>query len=252
MPGSNHERALGKLSRRHLATKSNFMKKTIWIILFLLVLLIDLIAVYLNDDSLRFITKPLLMPLLAIHLLRRTNSVVSTLKVWIFLALFFSWTGDIFLLFDEKGPSFFLLGLSAFFIAQVFYIVFFHNIRMREYIRGNALLLLLVIVYYSILISVLSPFLGNMKLPVRIYGVVLSFMLMLAMHTTLGKNRRAALWMTTGAILFVASDSLLAFNKFFSTFNYAGLTIMLTYGLAQLFITEGAVRYINSENAKQE
>lgn len=226
------------------------MKKTIWIVLFAFVLLIDLVAVYSNNESLRFITKPLLMPLLAIYLLLETKTKNSNLKVWIFLALFFSWAGDIFLLFEEEGPNFFLLGLSAFLIAQVFYIVFFHNIRMREYIRGNALLLLFVIVYYSILISVLSPYLGNMKLPVRIYGVVLSFMLMLAMHTMLGKNKRAAIWMMTGAILFVASDSLLAFNKFFSGFNYSGLIIMLTYGLAQLFITEGAVRYINAEKPR--
>jgi len=226
------------------------MKKTIWIILFALVLLIDLVAVYLNDEPLQFITKPLLMPLLAIYLLLQTSSATSGLKAWIFLALFFSWVGDILLLFDERGPNFFLFGLSAFLVAQVFYIVFFHNIRMREYIRGNALLLLLVIVYYSILISVLSPYLGNMKLPVRIYGVVLSFMVMLALHTTLGKNKKAALWMTMGAILFVASDSTLAFNKFFSSFDYAGLIVMLTYGLAQLFITEGAVKYINSEKSK--
>jgi uncharacterized membrane protein YhhN len=187
------------------------------------------------------------MPLLAIYLLLRTNTVNSNLKGWIFLALFFSWAGDIFLLFEERGSNFFLFGLSAFLVAQVFYIVFFHNIRMREYIRGNALLLLLVIVYYSVLINVLSPYLGNMRLPVRIYGVVLSFMLMLAMHTMLGKNKKAALWMTMGAILFVVSDSLLAFNKFFSAFNNAGVVTMLTYGLAQLFITEGAIRYINSE-----
>jgi len=226
------------------------MKKTIWIILFALVLLIDLVAVYLNDEPLQFITKPLLIPLLAIYLLLQTSTATSGLKAWIFLALFFSWVGDILLLFDERGPNFFLFGLSAFLVAQVFYIVFFHNIRMREYIRGNALLLLLVIVYYSILISVLSPYLGNMKLPVRIYGVVLSFMVMLALHTTLGKNKKAALWMTMGAILFVASDSTLAFNKFFSSFDYAGLIVMLTYGLAQLFITEGAVKYINSEKSK--
>ena len=226
------------------------MKKTIWIILFGLVLLIDLVAVYLNNEPLQFITKPLLMPLLAIYLLLQTSSATSGLKAWIFLALFFSWVGDMLLLFDERGPNFFLFGLSAFLVAQVFYIVFFHNIRMREYIRGNALLLLLVIVYYSILVSVLSPYLGNMRLPVRIYGVVLSFMVMLAMHTTLGKNKKAALWMTMGAILFVASDSTLAVNKFFSSFDYAGLIVMLTYGLAQLFITVGAVKYINLEISK--
>lgn len=226
------------------------MKKTICIALFLLVLLVDLVAVYSNNEPLRFVTKPLLMPLLAVYLFLQTNTTSSSLKVWVFLALFFSWAGDVFLLFENKGQNFFLFGLSAFFIAQVFYIVFFHNIRMREYIRGNALLLLLVILYYSILVSVLTPYLGDMKLPVRIYGVVLSFMVMLAMHTMLGKNKRAAVWMMSGAILFVASDSLLAFNKFFSAFNHSGLLIMVTYGLAQLFITEGAVRYINPEKKK--
>ncbi|TMI93889.1 MAG: lysoplasmalogenase [Bacteroidetes bacterium] len=222
------------------------MKKKAWIILFLFVLFTNLLAIYLDNDTLRFISKSALMPVLATYFLTQTRSGSSGLKTWILLALIFSWIGDLLLLFEEKKSVFFLLGLSSFFVAQVFYIVFFHNIRMKEYIRGNALLLLLVIVYYFILMSIVSPFLGNMKLAVRIYGVVLSFMWMLAMHTLFSKNKKAGWWMTLGAILFVASDSLLAINKFYSTFNYAPLMIMLTYGLAQLFIAEGAVRYINS------
>lgn len=225
------------------------MKKTIWIIFFLLVLLVNLTAVYLSSETLRFISKPLLMPVLLIYFFVQTRSVDLNLKAWIIFALFFSWIGDILLMFEEKSPGFFLFGLSAFLVAQVSYIIFFHGIRMREYIRGNALFLLLVVVYYAILISVLSPYLGDMKLPVRIYGVVLSFMLMLAMHTMLGKNKKAALWMMSGAILFVASDSLLAFNKFYGLFNYAGTLIMLTYGLAQLFITYGAVIYCRFSKA---
>ena len=222
------------------------MNKKAWIILFLFVLFTNLLAIYLDNDTLRFISKSALMPVLATYFLTQTRSGSSGLKTWILLALIFSWIGDLLLLFEEKKSVFFLLGLSSFFVAQVFYIVFFHNIRMKEYIRGNALLLLLVIVYYFILMSIVSPFLGNMKLAVRIYGVVLSFMWMLAMHTLFSKNKKAGWWMTLGAILFVASDSLLAINKFYSTFNYAPLMIMLTYGLAQLFIAEGAVRYINS------
>jgi uncharacterized membrane protein YhhN len=226
------------------------MKKTIWIIIFLLILLADLIAVYSDNENLRTITKPLLMPMLTIYFLAQTKFTSSNLKAWIFFALFFSWAGDVLLIFEERNSVFFLLGLSAFFIAQVCYIIFFHNIRMREYIRGNALLLLLAIVYYGTLISILSPYLGDLRLPVRIYGVVLSFMLMLAMHTMFSKNKKAGLWMMIGAILFVASDSLLAFNKFYATFNYAGIIIMLTYGLAQLFIAYGAAKYINSEKVE--
>jgi len=226
------------------------MKKTVWIIIFLLILFADLVGVYLNNENLQTITKPLLMPLLAIYFLTETRLVNVNLKAWIFLALFFSWTGDVFLLFEERNSIFFLLGLFAFLVAQIFYIIFFHNIRMREYIRGNALLLLLAIVYYGVLISILSPFLGDLILPVRIYGVFLSFMLLLAMHTMFSKNKKAGVWMMLGAILFVASDSLLAFNKFYATFNYAGIIIMLSYGLAQLFIAHGAVKYINEERTE--
>ena len=43
-----------------------------------------------------------------------------------------------------------------------------------------------------------------------------------------------------GALLFVISDSVLAINKFYQPFEVAGVIIMLTYGLAQLFIVEGA------------
>lgn len=223
------------------------MPKSAWIIVFIFLLLADLTSVYLNNDTLRTFSKPLLMPVLALYFLTQTRRAFTPLKTWIILALGFSWLGDIWLMFDERNSTFFLLGLSAFFVAQVFYIVFFHNIRMKEYIRGNALLLLLVIVYYFILISIISPHLGNLKLPVRIYGVVLSFMVMLAMHAMFSKNKRAGRWMMIGAILFVASDSLLAFNKFYSSFEYAGVLIMLTYGLAQLFITVGAAKYIREE-----
>ena len=121
------------------------MKKTIGIILFLFVLLADLMFVYLQEPELRTITKPLLIPVLMISFLSQTNTVATGLKSWIVFALFFSWVGDILLLFEDKEPIFFLLGLSAFFLAQVGYIIFFHNIRMREYIRGNALLLLVVV-----------------------------------------------------------------------------------------------------------
>jgi hypothetical protein len=43
-------------------------------------------------------------------------------------------------------------------------------------------------------------------------------------------------------------DSVLAINKFYQSFEEAGMIIMLTYGLAQLFIVQGAVKYIRGAN----
>lgn len=220
------------------------MRKNFWIILFLIILAADLTAVFFNKESLRYFTKPLIVISLIIYFISQTSFVQSGLKKWILLALAFSLGGDIFLLFEAKDPIFFLLGLASFLIAHIFYIVFFHLIRIRENIAGNFLLLLVVVVYYTALMTIISPFLENLKLPVRIYGVVISFMLLLALHTGFISNKKASMMIITGAVLFIISDSLLALNKFYAPFDYAGIGVMLTYGLAQLFIVDGAIKYI--------
>ena len=170
------------------------------------------------------------------------------MKKWILAALFFSWAGDGLLLFEEKDKLFFLAGLSAFLLAHVFYIIFFHTVRVRENIKANGWLLLIVVLYYALLMWVLSPWLGDMKIPVRIYGIVISFMFMLAMHLLELKNKIAGRYMMGGALLFIVSDSLLAINKFYQEFEGAGIAIMLTYGVAQFLITVGAIRYIRGKN----
>ena len=222
------------------------MKKKYWIILFFIVLAVNLIGIYLDDQLLQSVSKPLLVIILIAYLLFQTRIWQSNLKKWVLAALFFSWLGDMLLMFQPKNEIFFLLGLSAFLIAHIFYIAFFHHIRIKENVKSSWLLLLLVVVYYALLISILSPHLGKMKLPVRIYGIVISFMFMLAMHMLFIKNKSAGRWMMTGALLFVISDSILAGNKFYQSFEFAGIIIMLTYALAQLFITEGATMYIRS------
>ncbi|MEI9908514.1 MAG: lysoplasmalogenase family protein [Bacteroidota bacterium] len=68
---------------------------------------------------------------------------------------------------------------------------FLHLIRVKENVRGNAWLLLIVVVYYVALIMLLSPYLDDMKLPVRVYGIVISFMFLLAMHMFFIKNKIA-------------------------------------------------------------
>jgi uncharacterized membrane protein YhhN len=222
------------------------MKKQYWLILFAVILIADLVAVQFNYTTAEHIFKPLIVIWLLAYFVLQLRAIASPLKKWIIGGLFFSWLGDMLLLLQNDNPTFFLWGLSAFLIAHIFYIFFFHFIRLRENIRSRWGLMLIVVVYYIILISILSPHLGDMKSPVRIYAVVISFMFLLALHTLFIKNKRAGLWMMTGAMLFVISDSVLAVNKFYQPFEMAGVVVMLTYGLAQLFIAEGAIRYISS------
>jgi uncharacterized membrane protein YhhN len=69
-------------------------------------------------------------------------------------------------------------------------------------------------------------------------------MLSLAMDMLFIQDKRAGRLMMAGALLFVLSDSVLAINQFYQSSPLAGVIIMLTYGLAQLFIIEGAIKYI--------
>ena len=227
------------------------MKKT-WLILFAVALGTYIAGIQLPDQTIQYISKPLLMPLLAIYFITSVNGMATRLKTWVIAALFFSWAGDVLLMFEEKDQLFFMLGLSAFLIAHIFYIILFHHIRVRESVKGNPWLMVIVVVYYGALITLLSPFLGEMKWPVRVYGIVISFMFMLAMHMLFIRNKMAGKWMMAGAMLFVVSDSVLAINKFYQPFEGAGIVIIVTYCLAQLFIVEGAVKYIRGEIRNQE
>jgi uncharacterized membrane protein YhhN len=222
------------------------MKKKFWIFLFAVVLLGDIIGIQLADNLLQTIFKPLIIPVLIGYFDAQVKIITTGLAKWILFALLFSLLGDVLLMFQEKKAIFFLLGLSSFLIAHIFYIIFFNGIWLAQKIKNNSLIVAVVLVYYAVLMILLLPYLGDMKLPVMIYGLVISYMLMMAMNMLFIKNKKAGQWMVTGAFLFVLSDSTLAINKFYQPFEAASVLIMLTYGLAQLFIVEGAIRYITS------
>ena len=227
------------------------MKKAYWILLFGAILTGDIIGIQLKNELLQIICKPLIIPAVIGYFDSQIKNITKGVAKWVLFALLFSLLGDVLLMFQEKNSIFFLLGLSAFLIAHIFYIIFFHNVRVKENVKGKPWLLVVAVIYYAALINLLSPYLADMKIPVLIYGVVISFMFMLAMHMLFIKNKPAGKWMMSGALFFVLSDSILAINKFYQPFEAAGVLIMLTYGLAQLFIIEGAIRYIHNQQSNQ-
>ena len=221
-------------------------RKTNWLFPFFVVFIADLAAVYLGEESFRQGTKPFLMIFLALFFIRETGAVKTDLKKPIVLALVFSFLGDVLLMFETRYENFFIFGLVAFLIAHIFYILFFEKIILAETLKKRYWIFLPVMIYYVILISVLSPTLEDMKWPVRIYGIVISYMLIKALQTGWIKDKRTAVCFISGASLFVISDTLLALNKFYQPFAYAGIYIMLTYGIAQLLIAAGAIRHIKN------
>src|SRR5689334_19843534 len=179
------------------------MKKDIWIFIFIIAFSGYTAGIQFHYQTLQYVNKPLLMPLLMIFFFSSTTGIKTDLKTWILGALFFSWAGDVLLMFEPKDKIFFILGLGSFLIAHIFYIVFFHQVRVREAVKGNPWLMVIVVVYYGALIALLSPHLGDLKWPVRVYGIVISFMFMLAMHMLFIKSKDAGKMMMLGALLFV-------------------------------------------------
>ncbi|RYY84423.1 MAG: lysoplasmalogenase, partial [Chitinophagaceae bacterium] len=100
--------------------------------------------------------------------------------------------------------------------------------------------------YYVCLVALLFEHLGDFLIPVLIYGAVISFMLAMALQLVRLKNRRSAGLLFGGALLFVASDSILALSKFYwkESSTPIALLIMITYGVAQLFLTLGILNHI--------
>jgi uncharacterized membrane protein YhhN len=193
----------------------------------------------------RLFTKPLLMPLLMLGYFLETKPL-GPFSTLLLAALFFSWLGDVLLMFDAVTETYFIAGLLSFLTAHLFYIIYFTRIRSQQasFLRKRPVMLLAVLAYVVELMYVLWPHLGGMKIPVLVYGIVIGTMLCLALWQY-GKISHKAAWLfIAGAILFVASDSLLAINKFKAPIHLGGLWIMGTYILAQYLIARGSAEHI--------
>jgi uncharacterized membrane protein YhhN len=190
--------------------------------------------------------KPLLIPVLML-LLHNTRSTVPGKNV-LMAGLFFSWMGDVFLLFEYKQTLFFIFGLACFLITHIFYIVYFLRIRSANIslLKKQPFFIAAVPAYGIMLVWLLFPQLADLKFPVMLYAAVICTMLLCSLHIFLKVNKKAADLYVLGASAFVVSDSILAINKFYEPFAYAGVFIMLTYCAAQYFIVSGYTQQTNS------
>ena len=208
---------------------------------FWILALLDIVGIVTEFDILHFIAKPLLIPVLLL-LLFFTSSVVPGKKL-LLAGLFFSWMGDVFLLFEAKQSLFFIFGLVCFLTTHIFYIIYFLRTRSANIslLKKYPVFIVLVIAYGVSLVWLLFPHLGDLKLPVMAYAAVICSMLLCSLHIYLKVNKKAAAFYLSGAAAFVLSDSLLAINKFYQPFAYAGVFIMLTYCAAQYLIVRGYI-----------
>jgi uncharacterized membrane protein YhhN len=159
--------------------------------------------------------------------------------------LIFSWIGDVILLFADKGEIYFILGLVAFLVSHVFYIVLFSKQSISKTINNKisfGAATGLILLYFFGMITTLGPQLGPLTVPVVIYAVVISTMLFYALKGSFQWNAIPYQSVLIGAIFFISSDSILAFNKFDQPIPQASFLIMITYLAAQFCIVWGILK----------
>jgi len=222
------------------------MKPSCWLILFMVDVAVELLAISFQLDSVRFISKPLLLLFLIGYVVVATKQR-NNLFALLIAALCLSGLGDVFLLFEQSHPIYFMMGLVSFMLAHIFYVLLFNQIRVKNQSRKKWALLPIMLVggYVIFLFMFLEPFLGSLKIPVLVYALVLSAMFLSAIQAFDISKQSFGKICVLGALFFVISDSLLAIDKFRTHFPMASFTVMLTYITAQFLLVLGISKYLN-------
>lgn len=141
-----------------------------------------------------------------------------------------SLAGDVALMLPG---DYFVVGLCAFLSAHLCYISAFAGRAGGLRPSPSALAFAFA---YIVLVARLAPYAGALLGPVALYGAVLLAMAWCAAETWRlqpdGPRGAAAV----GALLFVVSDTLLAFGRFVPAGPRSGTAVMTTYVAAQLLI----------------
>jgi len=172
----------------------------------------------------------------------------------VILAFFFSWAGDLLLMFGWKNEMFFFAGVGGFFLSQITYIQVFRKYSVSEgkkiFARKPIWILPFAIYLVSIYLYVYPHLEGIMKPVVALYACSLIGMCAAAFNRIGLVNSSSFQILFIGAIFFVISDSLLAINKFANPIPISGFLVMSTYMLAQYLIMLGLIRSSNSYQEK--
>jgi len=138
---------------------------------------------------------------------------------------------------DVLIESSFLAGLGTFLLAHVAYIAAFVA-RTGE---PRPMLLLPFLAWGALVLARLWPGLGPMRVPVIVYAAVICTMMWRAAAMVGTPGGWTAL---AGAVLFAASDTLIAWDRFHRPIPGSRYPIMLLYWAGQLLIAMSARRYL--------
>lgn len=219
------------------------LKNKLCTMIYFLVFLIQLLAIYFHAENLFSFTKPLIAMVLMLWLYQGTQ-LKGRFHKRMFTGLIFALFGDIFFMIQPAKTAYFVYGLLAFLLCHVFYIRAFTLDHKSNPHQKNPFFLWAVggfAIFCSGLFFYLQPHLNILQFPVLMYAILVAVMAIMAVNR-LGKvNVLSYRLILGGALFFMLSESLLAINKFAKPVPMADFWVMASYMLAQYLIIFGAV-----------
>ncbi len=217
--------------------------------LYLLALAGTCVAQLKGLHTLEFICKPLLMLILSSWFFFNSRRVGDRFTLLVQAGLFFSLLGDVALMFTYLDDFNFLIGLGCFFLAQLCYAFAFAQNIADIGGAGGALISVLIAfcigTYAFFFAWDLMPHLEEgLGVPVTAYVVAIALMAILAGFRFKRTYPRSFWLVFIGSLLFVASDSMLAWDRFRFPMHQAAVWITITYALAQFMIAAGALAHV--------
>ncbi|MDX2595538.1 MULTISPECIES: lysoplasmalogenase family protein [Streptomyces] len=185
---------------------------------------LDIAGVAAGLPALEWVAKPLLAPVLAVHLWRLTGTRHARVLAGLGLAA----AGDVALMLP--GRAAFAVGLGFFLGAQLCWTAAFVRAGALRHLRSRRLLCAVHGVGWAAAVAVLAPALG-LFLGVAVAGYALALVTMAL--TARVRGPRAA-W---GGLVFLGSDLLVGLGAAGIDFPGQGVLVMVTYTLALALIT---------------
>lgn len=218
--------------------------------LYLLIGVIEIFAEVTDNNTVRFVAKPLLMIVLIAFYMQAVGAQWNKVHKLMRIAFFFSWIGDVALMFVFKNENFFLVGLVGFLITHILYTVAFADVKNKN---AEALLpkkfwvFIPLVIYMVAFLSLLVPAINSNEktqpflIPVLVYSTAIAVMVTFAINRYKRVNDKSFVLVFVGGMLFMFSDSIIAINKFLHPFSAAGIFIMVLYISGQYLIAKGTL-----------
>lgn len=177
-----------------------------------------------GNKAVEYVCKPAVMVALVVGALV-LHPTHTGRRDWFVAALVLSMLGDIFLMLPR---DLFIAGLASFLLAHLAYVVGFrvHGGSAVEWVLAAAGVLVVDAVLAGPVLGAVRRRHADLLVPVVAYMVVISAMVSAAVATGVAVA-------IVGALLFFASDTLIAWNRFVDARPWMPLAIIVTYHVGQ-------------------